>query len=140
MLALYRWPGNVRELENAVERACALCDDGLIARSDLPPQWSATQILRNPASHRSLPIADARRIHSEQDGATSTRHQVQRRSREKAAKIARNLDATLLPQARVKKNAREGELEDRRTSIREYTASACCFGVPPNALRNARPA
>jgi DNA-binding NtrC family response regulator len=38
MLALYRWPGNVRELENAVERACALCDDGLIATTDLPPQ------------------------------------------------------------------------------------------------------
>lgn len=38
MLALYRWPGNVRELENAVERACALCDDGLIRTSDLPPQ------------------------------------------------------------------------------------------------------
>jgi DNA-binding NtrC family response regulator len=33
----YRWPGNVRELENAVERACALCDDGLIRTSDLPP-------------------------------------------------------------------------------------------------------
>ncbi len=38
MLALYRWPGNVRELENAVERACALCDDGLIRTTDLPPQ------------------------------------------------------------------------------------------------------
>src|SRR5260221_5543126 len=38
MLALYRWPGNVRELENAIERACALCDDGLIRTTDLPPQ------------------------------------------------------------------------------------------------------
>ena len=34
----YRWPGNVRELENAIERACALCDDGLVRVSDLPPQ------------------------------------------------------------------------------------------------------
>ncbi|MGV3531506.1 MAG: sigma-54-dependent transcriptional regulator [Chthoniobacteraceae bacterium] len=34
----YRWPGNVRELENAIERACALCDDGQIRVSDLPPQ------------------------------------------------------------------------------------------------------
>ncbi len=33
----YRWPGNVRELENAIERACALCDDHLIRVSDLPP-------------------------------------------------------------------------------------------------------
>src|SRR4051812_31588741 len=34
----YRWPGNVRELENAIERACALCDEGLIKVQDLPPQ------------------------------------------------------------------------------------------------------
>jgi DNA-binding NtrC family response regulator len=33
----YFWPGNVRELENAVERACALCDDGMVRVSDLPP-------------------------------------------------------------------------------------------------------
>jgi len=34
----YHWPGNVRELENAIERACALCEDGLIQVDDLPPQ------------------------------------------------------------------------------------------------------
>ena len=38
LLQLYRWPGNVRELENAVERACALCEEGVIRISDLPPQ------------------------------------------------------------------------------------------------------
>jgi DNA-binding NtrC family response regulator len=38
VLQHYRWPGNVRELENAVERACALCDDGIIRVQDLPPQ------------------------------------------------------------------------------------------------------
>ncbi len=37
-LQQYRWPGNVRELENAIERACALCDDGMVRVSDLPPQ------------------------------------------------------------------------------------------------------
>ncbi len=37
-LANYSWPGNVRELENAIERACALCDDLRIQVSDLPPQ------------------------------------------------------------------------------------------------------
>jgi len=36
-LGQYNWPGNVRELENAIERACALCDDGLIRQTDLPP-------------------------------------------------------------------------------------------------------
>ena len=37
ILSCYRWPGNVRELENAIERACALCDDGIILTTDLPP-------------------------------------------------------------------------------------------------------
>jgi two-component system response regulator AtoC len=37
VLARYRWPGNVRELENAIERACALCEEGLIQVADLPP-------------------------------------------------------------------------------------------------------
>lgn len=35
----HEWPGNVRELENALERACALCEDGLIRVSDLPPAF-----------------------------------------------------------------------------------------------------
>ncbi|KAF0175720.1 MAG: sigma-54 dependent DNA-binding response regulator [Limisphaerales bacterium] len=33
----HAWPGNVRELENAIERASALCEDGFIKVSDLPP-------------------------------------------------------------------------------------------------------
>jgi len=37
ILCHYAYPGNVRELENAIERACALCEDGLILPSDLPP-------------------------------------------------------------------------------------------------------
>jgi transcriptional regulator with PAS, ATPase and Fis domain len=37
VLAAHDWPGNVRELENAIERACALCDDSTIRVADLPP-------------------------------------------------------------------------------------------------------
>lgn len=37
-LSHYHWPGNVRELENAIERACALCEEGVIRMHDLPPQ------------------------------------------------------------------------------------------------------
>ncbi len=37
LLGRYSWPGNVRELENAIERACALCDNSVIKPEDLPP-------------------------------------------------------------------------------------------------------
>jgi len=36
VLKVYRWPGNVRELQNAIERACALCDGGVVTLKDLP--------------------------------------------------------------------------------------------------------
>ncbi len=37
ILCHYDYPGNVRELENAIERACALCEEDMILPSDLPP-------------------------------------------------------------------------------------------------------
>jgi DNA-binding NtrC family response regulator len=37
VLSAHNWPGNVRELENAIERGCALCEDGVIKVADLPP-------------------------------------------------------------------------------------------------------
>ena len=37
VLCEHNWPGNVRELENAIERACALCENNVIQISDLPP-------------------------------------------------------------------------------------------------------
>ncbi len=36
-LCAYAWPGNVRELENAIERACVLCEHGVVCVHDLPP-------------------------------------------------------------------------------------------------------
>jgi two-component system, NtrC family, response regulator AtoC len=37
VFSAHQWPGNVRELENAIERACALCEEGVIRVPDLPP-------------------------------------------------------------------------------------------------------
>ena len=37
-LGQYDYAGNVRELENAIERACALCENDMIMSHDLPPQ------------------------------------------------------------------------------------------------------
>jgi DNA-binding NtrC family response regulator len=37
ILSHYGYPGNVRELENAIERACALCENNIILPADLPP-------------------------------------------------------------------------------------------------------
>lgn len=40
-LHAHNWPGNVRELENAIERACALCENHVITVDDLPTQLHA---------------------------------------------------------------------------------------------------
>jgi DNA-binding NtrC family response regulator len=38
LLLSFEWPGNVRQLENAIERACIVARDGVIAPAQLPPE------------------------------------------------------------------------------------------------------
>jgi DNA-binding NtrC family response regulator len=39
VLCAHDWPGNVRELQNAIERACALCEENIITVKDLPSNF-----------------------------------------------------------------------------------------------------
>ena len=40
LLVEHAWPGNVRELRNVIERAVILCEDGMLAAAQLPPEIS----------------------------------------------------------------------------------------------------
>ena len=110
MLALYRWPGNVRELENAVERACALCDDGLIRTTDLPPQ-----VVRHANSPQpgevtgSLPIGQTLDEYIREQERRYIEETIKFNSgaREKAAKMLGISMATLYRKLEVKKTAAE---------------------------------
>jgi DNA-binding NtrC family response regulator len=57
ILCHYSYPGNVRELENAIERACALCDNDLILPADLPPHIvDHAQTDKNEHALASMPV------------------------------------------------------------------------------------
>lgn len=67
VLSAHDWPGNVRELENAIERACALCENAVIKVADLPPAMvksaptdGAEEVVETPSAatdvEKGLPI------------------------------------------------------------------------------------
>jgi len=107
VLQSYRWPGNVRELENAIERACALCDDGLIRVTDLPPQ-AVRQANSAPAEHTgTLPIGQTldEYIREQERGYIDETIKFNGGSREKAAKMLGISMATLYRKLEVKRTA-----------------------------------
>jgi DNA-binding NtrC family response regulator len=58
VLTAYRWPGNVRELQNAMERAGALCDGGIIALRDLPPRLLESVGQNAPTASADVELAE----------------------------------------------------------------------------------
>jgi two-component system, NtrC family, response regulator AtoC len=59
ILCHYDYPGNVRELENAIERACALCENDMILPADLPPNIVATALGEKAEQVRaSMPVGE----------------------------------------------------------------------------------
>jgi two-component system response regulator AtoC len=97
ILSRYPWPGNVRELENAIERACALCDEGCIRVSDLPPHVVRQAHSGEPVDPQGMtigqPLDDFLR-QQERQYIEETIH-FNGGSREKAAKMLRISTATL---------------------------------------------
>ncbi len=77
-LLRYSWPGNVRELENAIERACLLCQSDTVTAAELPDPVVCTLVPDEPFSDDSqaalqamgympnteiLPLAEEERRH-----------------------------------------------------------------------------
>jgi len=105
LLGAYRWPGNVRELENAMERACALCEDGLIRERDLPPHLSKHAGLLD-GEVTALPVGAPLDFYiAQQEKAYITATILMNNgSREQAAKMLKISMATLYRKLEVSKN------------------------------------
>jgi len=110
-LQAYRWPGNVRELENAIERACALCDGGIIKPQDLPPQVLRQGGAPAPSGPSTLPVGRTLDDYVRELERAFIEETIKFNSanREKAAKMLGISMATLYRKLEVKKNRGEAE-------------------------------
>ncbi len=110
-LQAYRWPGNVRELENAIERACALCDGGVIKPHDLPPQVLRQGGAPAPSGPSTLPVGRTLDDYVREIERNFIEETIKFNgaNREKAAKMLGISMATLYRKLEVKKNRGEAE-------------------------------
>ncbi len=108
----YRWPGNVRELENAIERACALCDEGTIQPQDLPPQVLRQAGIPAPSGSSALPVGRSLDDYVREQERAFIEETIKFNggNREKAAKMLEISMATLYRKLEVKKNRLEAEV------------------------------
>ena len=104
ILSHYRWPGNVRELENAIERACALCEEGVIRTSDLPPHVIRQSGASLPAAKQEMPVGQTldEFIRDQERRYIEETIKFNESSRERAAKMLGISMATLYRKLEVK--------------------------------------
>ncbi len=103
----YNWPGNVRELENAIERACALCEGGIILPHDLPPHVVRQAGSPSPSEPTALPVGRTLDDYIREQERRYIEETIKFNggTREKAAKMLGISMATLYRKLEVKKNA-----------------------------------
>jgi two-component system response regulator AtoC len=108
ILCHYDYPGNVRELENAIERACALCEENSILPTDLPPNIVATaQGEKAEQVRAAMPVGDTldNFIQQQERGYIDATLLHCGGSREKAASMLGISMATLYRKVEPKKNS-----------------------------------
>src|SRR4029079_7545478 len=106
ILCHYDYPGNVRELENAIERACALCENDMILPADLPPNIVSTALGEKAEQARaSMPVGEPLEdfIQQQERGYIEATLAHCGGSREKAATMLRISMATLYRKVEPKK-------------------------------------
>ncbi len=111
LLTRYRWPGNVRELENAIERACALCEQGLIKPEDLPPHVVRQAASPSDYATNTIPVGQALDEYTKEQEHRYIEETIKHNagSRERAAKMLKISMATLYRKLEVKKDTAEGK-------------------------------
>ncbi len=107
VLSHYRWPGNVRELENAIERACALCEEGLIQPADLPPHVTRHHAAPGAPAKSEMPVGQTldEFVREQERRYIEETIKFNDTSREKAAKMLGISMATLYRKLEVKGRA-----------------------------------
>src|SRR5205085_1029409 len=97
-----------RELENAVERACALCEEGVVKITDLPPavQGLGSNLFAGPDNIIEMPIGQRldEFIQTQERGYIERTLRFNNGSREKTASMLGISMATLYRKLELSKN------------------------------------
>ena len=125
-------PGNVRELENAIERACALCENDMILPSDLPPQIvAAAHGEKAEQARAAMPVGETldEFIQQQERGYIEATLAHCGGSREKAASMLGISMATLYRKVEPKQKVNPSDASvqrDSRLKFRQLPSRVCC--------------